>query len=544
MAERDKSKGAVWTPQPIAELLVSWAIRSPAESVLDLGCGEGVFLLEAAKRLESFGASRDQICNQLFGTELDFNAYRKLQGTFKRLLGRSLPHVYRADFFKTDFPKVDAVIGNPPYVRRWWLSDLDEIRHTVAETAINFSRSTDLACYFVVHASKFLKVGGRMALIITDSWLDMDYGVNFKRFLTSHFKIHAIIGFDAKVFPEHLIKTVLLLAEKRSGSQQRDVRSNTAFIRWKALPKENKLCWSAEAPEDCSHHTSFVVKAQIELQPKEPWGKFLYAPPAYFRLADHPKMTPLHAVATTRIGFQSFCKRFYVVPAGSQWQIERQYLRPLIYSPKDSSKPVLSNAQPAKHYLLYCSEPKSKLSGMNILKYIEWGESQRIHPRGNTGEVIGFDNLPRVKRANRQPWYNLVPEVDRRGSWPVLLFRRIFKRYAVIWNEAGWIANENFIELKPRSGVHLSALLGFLNSSFAELLFRVHAHRYGGGVYNLNPGEVGSVPVLNIPKLSAQETAQLAGAYKSFIASEGRNREVLDQVVAEILNVEGLSLED
>lgn len=213
-----------------------------------------------------------------------------------------------------------------------------------------------------------------------------------------------------------------------------------------------------------------------------------------------------------------------------------------IQSPTDSL--LLSLAQPARHFLLYCPVPKAKLIGTRVLRYIDWGEAQRITPRGKAQEITGFHSLPRVRRANRQPWYNLAPEVDRRGSYPVLIFRRLFNRYAVIWNQVGWIANENFIELQPRPGVQLVPLLGFLNSSFAELLLRVHAHRYGGGVYNLNPGGMGAIPVLNIPKLNEEQIAQLTAAYESFVLSEGEDREVLDRVVAKILEVPSSLLED
>ncbi len=531
-----KPRGAVWTPQSIAELLVTWAVCSATDSVLDLGCGEGIFLCEATRRLRSLGAPAERIAYQLFGAELDQATYKRLQDKLEQSLGQVPPHVYLGDFFKAEFPHVEAVIGNPPYVRRWWLNGLDEIRHIIADTAINFSRSTDLACYFVVHAAKFLKPGGRLALVLTDSWLDMNYGVNFKRFLLERFKIRAIIGFESKVFPEHLIKTVLLLAEKRNSALKGEAHSLTAFIRWKTLPPLWDL--GAALSEDSPYATSVLFKLQSDLNPKESWGKFLYAPPTYFHLAQHPRFIPLHALAKTRIGFQSFCKQFYIVPARSSWSIEPQYLKPLIHSPKDISGPVLSQTQPPKRFLLYCDEPRNKLAGTRVLRYIEWGESQKIVPRGKDQEVLGFHNLPRVRRADRQPWYNLVPEVNRRGSWPVLLFRRIFKRYAVIWNQADWIASENFIELKPRPRVDLLSLLAFLNSSFAELIFQTHAHRYGGGVYNLNPGDVRGVPVLNILKLSENERARLATAYESFLLSEGRDRRALDQVIASILGLE------
>jgi hypothetical protein len=43
--------GQFYTPRPIAELIVKWAVRSPDDKVLDPGCGSGTFLVEAYKRL-------------------------------------------------------------------------------------------------------------------------------------------------------------------------------------------------------------------------------------------------------------------------------------------------------------------------------------------------------------------------------------------------------------------------------------------------------------------------------------------------------------
>ncbi|MEM4382337.1 MAG: N-6 DNA methylase [Candidatus Caldarchaeum sp.] len=537
MIQNYKPRGAVWTPHSIAELLVTWAVRSAHDSVLDLGCGEGVFLCETIRRLKNLGASSEQIAYQLLGTELDLDTFKKLQNKLEQALGRIPPYVYHNDFFKTEFPeKVEAIIGNPPYVRRWWLHNLDEIRYTISNTAKNFPRSTDLACYFVIHAIKFLKPGGRLALILSDSWLDMDYGENFKRFLLNHFHIHAIIGFEAKVFPNHLINTVLLLAEKLANTCQSNAQLRTTFLRWKTLP--SPLDWDIVLSKGSPCASNILIKPQRDLKSTEPWSKLLYAPPAYFRLAKHPKLVPLQTLARTRIGFQSFCKRFYIIPAKSPWHIEPQYLKPLIYSPRDIAGPILTPSHSPKHFLLYCSKLPSELVGTHVLRYIKWGESQKITPRGRHQEVIGFHNSPRIQRANRQPWYNLVPELSRRGSWPVLLFRRLFKRYAVIWNQAGWIASENFIELQPRPGVDLLALLAFLNSSFAELLFQTHAHRYGGGVYNLNPGDIGGIPVLNILKLSENEKERLKAAYESFLLLGGRDRQVLDQVIANVLDLE------
>jgi hypothetical protein len=76
--------GQFYTPRPIAELIVKWAVRSPDDKVLDPGCGSGTFLVEAYKRLaelklkRSFGEIKHvpgdvhrQILRQLYAIDID-----------------------------------------------------------------------------------------------------------------------------------------------------------------------------------------------------------------------------------------------------------------------------------------------------------------------------------------------------------------------------------------------------------------------------------------------------------------------------------------
>ncbi len=106
-----------------------------------------------------------------------------------------------------------------------------------------------------------------------------------------------------------------------------------------------------------------------------------------------------------------------------------------------------------------------------------------------------------------------------------------------IWNKAGWIASENFIELKPHADIDLKALLGFLNSSYAEFFLKCYAHRYGGGVLNLNPGAVRTVPVLDLRRLANDHVGALANAYDGFVQRPYGSREELNRIINTVLGV-------
>ena len=51
----NKLRGGYYTPGPIADFLVDWAIRSPDARVLEPSAGDGVFLRSAARRILGLG---------------------------------------------------------------------------------------------------------------------------------------------------------------------------------------------------------------------------------------------------------------------------------------------------------------------------------------------------------------------------------------------------------------------------------------------------------------------------------------------------------
>ena len=78
-----KAQGFVRTPPAIAALLARWAVRAATDQVLDAGFGEGVFLLESAKRLLTLGTPIRRLSTQLHGVDSHPDAVQVLQRTFR-----------------------------------------------------------------------------------------------------------------------------------------------------------------------------------------------------------------------------------------------------------------------------------------------------------------------------------------------------------------------------------------------------------------------------------------------------------------------------
>ena len=526
-----KSRDSVPASPAVAGLLVRWALRSAGDTVLDPEPGEGTFLIESARHLRALGTSDERITRQLYGINSGPEAAGNLHGAFQ---AAGLPTDYlgiRSGNLHAFSPSpVDVLAGNLHGARP---SEVETLRSAIRllPEAAGCSRLVDPQCLALIHAAGFLKPGGRMAVVLSDGWLDMRYGTAFKEYLLRTFVLRGVLGFQKSNFPHSPVRLVALLADKRTGLEA------------ERLPHVPFVCHPAETPSDLPSDLDPLMKGKTPevdrallapeaLKPRMRWSPFLYAPDAYRSLRAHPGLTPLNSLAHVRLGLQTLAKPFYVVslPVLQRWQLERRWLMPLLLSPRQLDTPCLSSDASPRHYVLACREGKKQLAGTRLLRYIEYWENQVLAPRGSGRPVVGIQNLPGVAATNRRPWYNLMDLLARRATAPVLLPRRLYRNVRVIWNQAGWVAGENFIELTPQAGIPPQALLAVLNASISEMALRVNAHVYGG-VYTLNPGSVGDVPVVDVRRLDPPVLERITGAYNQFLRISGSERGRLDAAV-------------
>jgi methylase of polypeptide subunit release factors len=510
-----KKSGAIYTPGDIARFLVEWAVSRRDDRVLDLGIGEGAFALEAYKRLHSLGTAEPDA--QVFGCERDEKAFSRFMETVAASGLGPFPNVRQADFFASAYPTLDAIIGNPPYVSRVYLKNIDTIRTTVLPllgTAGKLYRLADLYCYFILHATQFLQPGGRLAVILSSSWLDTNFGRDFKRFLLHEYAIKGLIAFEGRVFSDAWIKAVLLFAEKGSHN------GHIAFVRAKGALTQHRFDNIAALPDGDYPDLWLIHVPQSSLLPETSWSFLLKRPDVVFELEGTGKFCKLRKLADSRIGVQSLARDFFILDAqrAKRCDIEEQYLQPLAFGPRTVSGPAIAAGDRPSHYLFAASDSIDALLP-GARRHVEWGMSQAVAVRGTTWRAPGYHQAPRLRKSGRKPWYNLWSHLKRRGRWPILLPRRVYTAFTVVWNQAGWIANEDFMEVRPKREEYIVPLLSVLNSHFGEFAIRSQAQQYGGGVYNLLPSDVPQLLVPNIEVLSHGELKDMACAYDRYLVS-------------------------
>ncbi|WP_153552798.1 Eco57I restriction-modification methylase domain-containing protein [Halomicrobium sp. LC1Hm] len=529
MASDQKRHGQTYTPEPISRALSRWAIQSADDSVLEPSVGEGRFVFDAYHRLEELGAESKETRNQIHGLDIDADAVDTLQQRAREEFGGEFPNISAGNLFDSDFPEVDALIGNPPYVIRHRFEDAEEIIERFSE--YDFSDQSDLYVYFLLQATQFLKPGGRMAMIVSNSWMKRKYGEEFKEFLLNEFHIHALIGFQERVFDD-LANSVCIIAEKRPNTIRIPAKNDVRFIQAESEDIFNGDEKSLDELADAAIQSARVP--QRALDAGDYWDIWLRAPLVFESIKNSDDFTALSDFATPSIGVQTLHKDFYILSDSEPEvdEIEDEFLRPIAYSSRDHQDPTIRPPD-CKYHVFWCSQPKDELEGTRVLEYIEAAENRTIEKRYSDETYDGLHNKTRIRKANREPWYNLIDEAERRLPSQILLPRRVYENYTAVWNADAVVPNENFLATTVERDEDVKPLLAYLNSQLGELNLRLAGQVYGGGVCDLNVSSSKTIQTLDLDALTDADRDRLTTAFDEF--AETADRGVLDEAVYTIL---------
>ena len=144
--------------------MAQWALRRRGDRVLEPSMGDGAFLAALAQE-----SDRRRLRAEVWGVELAADTYAATVASGVVPPDRAL----RSDFLAVTPFEVDAVVGNPPYVRLRHLPPAeaatarrvgDSVLQPVVGSSLDPSGSVWMP--FVLHATRFLARGGRLAMVL------------------------------------------------------------------------------------------------------------------------------------------------------------------------------------------------------------------------------------------------------------------------------------------------------------------------------------------------------------------------------------------
>lgn len=580
--------GQFYTPPPIAELIVKWGVRNHRDVVLDPAVGSGTFLVKAYHRLmelkskqdrrtgeRSLGELHREILSQLYADDINpFPAHLTSMNLAMRDVRyptsnmnvivedffnlRSRMNVLAAYLVKTPkgearrhirIPTFDAIVANPPYTR--WVEIPGKIQKSINKSigellrkyklSRGIGKETGIYVHFIMHAFDFLKKHGRIAMIVSNSWLQTDYGINFGKFLLDHFKVKAVIDFNRKLFRIPLIATCILLLEKEESVKARD-GNRTVFIYMDSEAKVEEILDAIENPEGWKDRFLINVLRQGDIPRDEKWIRRLFNTDELEKaVLSSPLTIPVSDLFETRYsnilgisarGGTGADKFFYLTKNDAQkWGLTDQYSSPLlvrtIYSKffvfsQNDWKRLRKTGKPC--YVFMCNKPREALP-KKVREFIKWGETTRL-VRARPGEIRKTANMSMASRAREHSedftgWYDLGGVLKA----PAFTSRKAqyYHRF-VIMKDLNYALDDGFIPLIPKQRLTKSKLLSelaFLNSDFSRFFIEILGRSTGGGLIELDTKSTRKIPILDHDQVTKKQAIILSKLFRK-IESEAR----------------------
>jgi adenine-specific DNA methylase len=484
-AARRKELGAFYTPPVMAEKLATWALRTPDAKVLDPSVGGLAFLVASAERLAQLGRKPQTVGEHLFGVDLDPLALEAARSDERLRLGGK--NLILSDFFEVDpsrLPAVDALLGNPPYIRyQGFNGEGDKARQLAEEKGVSLTRLASSWAPFVVHGSSFITRGGRMGQVLPAELLHAQYATEVVEFLRREFGHIAIVVFEERVFPGALEEVVLLFADDRGAEGLADVQllscDNVAELDLDLIGAGSRAMVGPTAGRPKLLSQLLPTSTQVLLS----------------ELSDRADVRQLGTLASVDIGVVTGANEFFVLPKAKARGIDGSLLMPAVSKAAhvagatftdDDHLVLLASGAPG---LMFAADGGSDPSSLRSAgDHIRAGEDRGLHRR--------------YKCRIRDPWWALP--VPKTGAPDLLLTYCSNDHPRLALNSAGVLNTNTLHGVRCLPGVDPPVLAaGFVNS-LALLSAELVGRSYGGGVLKLEPTEAEAVllPPLR-PALSA-----------------------------------------
>jgi len=609
-SEERHNLGQYFTREDLVDLICAFCIQKRGAVILDPACGTGTFLLRAYDRLKHFGENdHKQLLAQLWGIDIapfpaelaTINLYRQNLSDYA-----NFPKIVTKDTFLVEpgqefefpppkmttgkqtitesMPKYDSIIGNFPYIRqelierrikgykqqldklltKEWKGEYGELFDS--DGVLLLSGQADIYTYLFFHVSRFLNEdGGRLGIVSSSAWLEVDYGYELQKFFLKNFKIIAVLETLAENWFEDVpIITSVTILERCTKKEDRN-NNNVKFVKFKKalkeiIPQDMKMApiqrWASmdrlvisierlgvehkgingirtiNTLTGIAHYESedYRVRAVKQAELLEDlekrgktakWGIHIRAPLVYYQILDrcHDALTVLgnKKIFFLRYGLKSGINEFFFLDNDriNHWDIEKEFLLPIITSPKEIDELIINPAS-IKYRLFHCNKSKTELrktGAKGALNYIEWGENQMTKERG--GYKRGNIPFPKVKSVvNSKHWYG----IEERDPSDFLINQFIRERFFFPINKAGLLSSNVVFEGSIINRKDTPLYVALLNSTLTLLFVEVTSRfSMGDGFLTFYGPDIEELPIPDAKFIPDKDRVKIIKAFDGLL---------------------------
>jgi adenine-specific DNA-methyltransferase len=524
--------GQVMTQPHIVELILDLAGFQTSEALLgkrllEAGCGNGEFLVAAARRLLAQNPGRpniEQLKSSILGVEKDPSLVDEARDRLRNLL---LEHgctkrfssilidkwIVNADFLRFDLqPSFDFVVGNPPYVRQEAIDKTDLAYYR--EKFSCFYDRADLYMAFLEKGLSLLNAEGVLAVICPNRFTRNRYGCKLRALITQRFSVrHAIDLAGASPFKPEVMAYPGIYVIGRAKSNHVNFFHMTT-----AEPSECDEVRDALMQGNDSFQNGVRYHKHADwFSGEEPW---LTESPAHLDLVrrleeQFPTLGSEPSGTRVGIGVATGADRVFIVPKGFA-QVEEELLLPLA------------------------------MSADCITGSLNWTGNYVINPFGSekSGDLIDLSNFPKARnyfkqhedilrgrnvgKRNPNTWYRTIDRISPSLlNRPKLLIPDI-KAEGVCVLDTGQFYPHHNLYYVVSDYWDLRALRAILRSSLARFFVWSYGVRMRSNFLRFQAQYLRRIPVPSAMALSHQKVKKLVEIHDT------PDRDLLDKEVCKI----------
>lgn len=458
-----KRRGGWYTAAPLVAWLLAWVGRGRPRRLLEPSCGDGAFfgpmaaLIPSVREVVACEPEAAEAAQAVARLAVPVEVHGDFLGWMEARVGGP--------------PEVDAVVGNPPFVRYQLLDSAwqDRAGRLLEQLGLPHTRHMNAWVPFLVGALERLRPGGRLGMVLPAELLHVLHA-EAARVALRRWCRRVVVLDPSDLWFDALQGVVLLLAEKGEG------------------------------PASVA-----VLRGGLELDPDEvageplgagKWMPALLSPAERALLADLPPTVRRFAeLAEVQVGIVTGANDFFLVPEAvvEAWELgawarpmfgRSEHVRGAVFDLADHDA---NRRRGLPAHFLDLQEPLSE----RARAYVASGEARGLHQR--------------YKCRIREPW-TAVPSVF---PAPVAMLKRCHDFPRLVLNRAGALSTDTAYRVRPRGDAE--ALVAGFVSSLTALSAELEGRHYGGGVLELVPSEIARLRVRPGGDLSSLDAALRRG---------------------------------
>jgi len=479
--DRRNEMGQFATPSLLADDIARavakfWDHRQ-AIRFLEPALGTGAFY---SALLRSFPA--DEI-ESAAGVERD----REYASAAQQIWGQLGLKVTTADFTTLTRPDEahapNLILTNPPYVRHHHLTSREKGRFQKLACLVSggsVSGLSGLYIYFVFAAHQWLAEGGLAAWLIPSEFMDVNYGESLRRYFSRQVSLLQIHRFDPSdvQFADALVSSAVVIFRRQIPAG------------------DHKVEVSHGGSVSDPHFRHDVPVTSLQSNPK--WSRLFNGG----CLTQRSEM-PLAMLFTIKRGIATGANEFFILPRRelAKHGIPERFVKPILPSARLLESDVIESDDTGfpliKEQLVVIDTdlPMERIRQecIGLWRYLQEGQRNGIQK----GYLL----------TKRWPWYRQ----EQRPPAPFLCTymgrkKDDGKTFRFFWNRSSAIAANTYLLLYPAGPLRAALtsspeiarrILSLLNS-LEPARFAEQGRVYGGGLFKMEPGELGSVDATTV----------------------------------------------